>query len=115
VTKSQRRTIARSKMLQTLQETHPERCRAELARLLCVWLGEARRLARNRSLSLAGALIEIASRYGLRREIELEVIYAVQHELRGPGFISRSIRSLGEASHPDVIQLFEERYGRSRA
>lgn len=110
MTKSQRRTIARLKML---QELRLEPLKAEIARLLSEWSNQAWRRVRDKSQPPASELIDIASRYGLRKEMELIVISAVQCERCGPSFLGCSVVFPGNGGHPDVVRKINTHY-RSR-
>ena len=98
---SERKNLKRLKALRALQSEDPVRFEAEKVRLLEAWSAEAWRWVKvhneqdekspSRGLPPAGALIELARQFGLEAEMTVEVIKAVQSELDGPAFISRSV------------------------
>lgn len=87
---SERKNLKRLKALKALEARYPSRFEAEKTSLLDAWTGEVWRRVRNRHLPCASALIDVAERFGLGADLRVEVIKAVNTELGGPGFVSRS-------------------------
>lgn len=99
MTTSERKNAKRMKKLQSIQATNPERFEVEKDQLLQAWGHEIWHRVKDRTQPPVSALIEIASRYGLRQEVAWEAIQAVACELGGPGFSSRSLALQKNASH----------------
>lgn len=118
---SERKHAKRLKALRALQAKDPARFEAEKTRLFQAWCAEAWRRVRaqneeerklpSRNFPPAGVLIEIASQFGLGAEMTVEVIKAVQRELGGPAFVSRSVARPKQGTHPDIIAALERQYG----
>lgn len=83
---------------------------AELKRLFAEWVREARRRAKSLALPPAGDLIDVAARYDLGAEVACAVIKAVESELGGPRFASRSVRLPNKNVHPDAVAGTRERF-----
>jgi hypothetical protein len=96
--------------LEALKTSNPHRYEAELKGLFAAWVRETWRRARDLTLPPAGDLVAVAEQYGLGTEVAREVIKAVDCELGGPRFASRSVRLLRAETHPDAHQRVIERF-----
>ncbi len=99
---SERKNLKRLKALKAPEAKRPDRLGAEKARLLQAWTEEVWRRVKNSQLPPAGALIEVAEKVGLGADLKVEVIKAVNMELGGPEFVSRSTLGARGVASPDT-------------
>lgn len=111
MTTSQRKNAKRMKMLMALKESSPEHFEVELERLFQAWSEEVWQRTKDRTLPPAGELIKIASQYGLGKEMAREVVKAVNRNLQGPGFPSRSVVQPKGVKQADAVERWKKVWG----